>query len=40
MKTSLEIYLEFLRQYWDVFGPVPQRSSGGGQAVRFRHILL
>jgi hypothetical protein len=38
--TKLEAYLDFLRQYWNLFGPIPQRHPLRGRAADYRRILL
>jgi len=40
MKTSLEAYLDFLRQYWNLFGPIPQRNPLRGRTVDYHRVLL
>jgi len=40
MQTHLEVYLEFLRQYWTLFGPIPQKHPLRGRAADFKRILL
>ncbi len=37
---TLEAYLEFLEQYWEIFGPIPPRDSYAEDDLYFQTAKL